>query len=184
MSPAPLYLLALASLLAVPAMASDAAPPLAKIMMRQACHQPMRIVAFGSSSTEGIGASAVSKSYPSLLPGELQQLLPNEPLASVINRGIGGDDINDMMRRLQAKEYLLAVRQLGIDENVPVLPRYDWMVGWMQDFGPAIVASDKLHMSDLGYALLAKATAKLIVEDMIKASHPVPPGDCKAMAGG
>jgi acyl-CoA thioesterase I len=62
-------------------------------------HAPLRIIAFGSSSTEGIGASSRAASYPSRLEADLRAALPRETV-SVINHGVGGDDVDDMMRRL------------------------------------------------------------------------------------
>ena len=62
----------------------------------------LRVVAFGSSSTEGVGASAPSASYPAQLQAVLSRLLPKGKTVEVINRGIGGQDVDDMMQRLQA----------------------------------------------------------------------------------
>jgi acyl-CoA thioesterase-1 len=62
-------------------------------------HRPLRIVAFGSSSTEGIGASSRDASYPSRLEADLNAALAGETV-TVANRGIGGDDVDDMIRRI------------------------------------------------------------------------------------
>ncbi len=59
----------------------------------------LTIIAFGSSSTQGVGASSPAAAYPNRLQGELQATLA--PLAvTVLNRGIGGEDADDMMKRL------------------------------------------------------------------------------------
>ena len=63
---------------------------------------PLRIVAFGSSSTKGVGASSPAHSYPSRLASDLARALPHGEVATVENRGIGGDDADDMIRRLPA----------------------------------------------------------------------------------
>jgi lysophospholipase L1-like esterase len=60
--------------------------------------QAVHITAFGSSSTEGIGATSKACSYPSQLQMMLSAGLPQG--AVVLNRGIGGEDVDDMMRRL------------------------------------------------------------------------------------
>ncbi|HEY1723482.1 MAG TPA: SGNH/GDSL hydrolase family protein [Magnetospirillaceae bacterium] len=61
----------------------------------------LTIVAFGSSSTEGVGATTPAANYPNRLQGELRAALA--PLkVTVVNRGIGGEDVDDMMRRLPA----------------------------------------------------------------------------------
>lgn len=51
---------------------------------------PVVIVAFGSSSTYGTGASARDKTYPSRLAALLARRLPGANIA-VLNRGIGGE---------------------------------------------------------------------------------------------
>ena len=68
---------------------------------RMADEAPLRIIAFGSSSTEGIGASSARASYPSRLQMELSALLPQEQII-VLNRGVGGEDSDDMAKRLPA----------------------------------------------------------------------------------
>ncbi len=62
--------------------------------------QSLTIVALGSSSTEGIGASEPARSYPSRLQAELRQRYPRNAI-TVINRGIGGDDSTGMIARFQ-----------------------------------------------------------------------------------
>ena len=57
----------------------------------------LTIVAMGSSSTLGIGASAPSMSYPSRLEGELRDRFPAVEIR-VLNRGIGGQDVGDPVR--------------------------------------------------------------------------------------
>jgi lysophospholipase L1-like esterase len=57
------------------------------------------IVALGSSSTAGWGASDPAHSYPSELATALKALLP-EPGITVLNRGIGGEDVPQQYARL------------------------------------------------------------------------------------
>lgn len=59
----------------------------------------LTIVAMGSSSTLGIGASAPSMSYPSRLEGELRDRFPAVEIR-VLNRGIGGQDVGEELNRL------------------------------------------------------------------------------------
>jgi acyl-CoA thioesterase-1 len=62
---------------------------------------PLRIVAFGSSSTEGIGASSPAAAYPARLAAALKQAQPQSAeRIAVINRGIGGEAVDDMLARL------------------------------------------------------------------------------------
>jgi acyl-CoA thioesterase-1 len=59
----------------------------------------LRIVAFGSSSTAGAGASSPANSYPSRLEAELRERFPEMDI-QVLNRGIGGEDAKEMVARL------------------------------------------------------------------------------------
>jgi len=59
----------------------------------------MTIVAVGSSSTQGVGASAPSMSYPSRLQGELRDRFPAISIR-ILNRGIGGQDVGEELNRL------------------------------------------------------------------------------------
>ncbi len=61
---------------------------------------PLRIVAFGSSSTEGGGASSPAATYPERLEAWLEAALHDE--VEVVNAGIGGEDADDMARRIPA----------------------------------------------------------------------------------
>ena len=62
----------------------------------------LRIVAFGSSSTEGIGATSPAASYPAQLQAILARSMPRGEAVEVVNKGIGGQDVDDMMKRLDA----------------------------------------------------------------------------------
>jgi len=60
----------------------------------------IRILAIGSSSTQGIGASGPSFTYPAQLQSRLSALLGQE--VEVDNQGIGGETIRATVGRLQA----------------------------------------------------------------------------------
>ena len=66
---------------------------------RLAAGEPITIVAIGSSSTAGAGASSPDHSYPSQLALDLQQLFPGHPI-TVLNRGVNGEEAVDMLARL------------------------------------------------------------------------------------
>jgi lysophospholipase L1-like esterase len=57
------------------------------------------IVALGSSSTAGTGASSPAMSYPSRLERDLHELFPALPV-KVVNRGQGGQDVGEELARL------------------------------------------------------------------------------------
>ncbi len=63
---------------------------------------PFRVVALGSSSTQGTGASSPAMSYPAQLQRLFEATFHGRPVVTVANRGIAGEDIDDMERRLGA----------------------------------------------------------------------------------
>jgi lysophospholipase L1-like esterase len=63
--------------------------------------RPLTVVAFGSSSTEGAGASTPGHAYPARLEALLRTALPGRAVR-VLNRGIGGQDVGEMLARLDA----------------------------------------------------------------------------------
>ena len=62
--------------------------------------QPVVIIAFGSSSTAGYGATSPEFNYPNRLAAQLRRQYPTANI-SVINAGKGGEDAPEMMKRLQ-----------------------------------------------------------------------------------
>ena len=63
--------------------------------------RPLTVVAFGSSSTEGAGASTPDHAYPARLEALLRAALPGRTVR-VLNRGVGGQDAGEMLARLDA----------------------------------------------------------------------------------
>lgn len=61
--------------------------------------KPLTIVAMGSSSTLGVGASSPALSYPSRLEQELRQRFPGIEIR-VVNHGVGGQDVPEELTRL------------------------------------------------------------------------------------
>jgi acyl-CoA thioesterase I len=72
--------------------------PLVRVAQRLKTGEPITIVAIGSSSTAGTGASSSAASYPSRLAVELTQRFPGHSI-TVLNRGVGGEEIGDMLKR-------------------------------------------------------------------------------------
>jgi lysophospholipase L1-like esterase len=62
---------------------------------------PIKIVAIGSSSTSGAGASSPEMAYPARLEAELKAKLPGLPI-TVLNKGIGGEEASQMVARFDA----------------------------------------------------------------------------------
>jgi acyl-CoA thioesterase-1 len=73
--------------------------PLARTGRKLAAGEPVKIVAIGSSSTAGAGASSPDKSYPARLAVELESRFPAQPI-TVINRGVNGEEAKEMVARL------------------------------------------------------------------------------------
>ncbi len=67
-----------------------------------AAGEPVVIVAFGSSSTQGYGTSSPEFAYPNRLAAQLHRKYPTADI-TVVNRGRGGEDAPQMMRRLQTE---------------------------------------------------------------------------------
>jgi acyl-CoA thioesterase I len=66
---------------------------------RLARKRALQVVALGSSSTAGFGASAAEMNYPSRLEEELRDRFPGSAI-EVVNRGVGGQDIGEEFARL------------------------------------------------------------------------------------
>ncbi len=84
----------------------------------------LRIVAFGSSSTEGVGASSEAASYPRRLELDLLSLVPNVTV-DVVNHGVRGDDAVDLARRLPdvlAAHPDLVIFQTGTNDPLRGVP--------------------------------------------------------------
>lgn len=62
--------------------------------------EPVLIVAFGSSSTAGYGSTSPEFTYPNRLAAQLHREYPAADI-TVVNRGQGGEDAPEMMKRLQ-----------------------------------------------------------------------------------
>src|SRR5260221_8884454 len=77
---------------AAPAALMEIAPAEPRIALRIGRREPLTIVAVGSSSTQGAGASTPDLSYPSRLAAELKSRFPALDIR-VINRGKGGEDV-------------------------------------------------------------------------------------------
>ena len=99
---------------AAPAAATNAGPPAAcNVTLDQvrldlplvhtarvlASGKPLKIVALGSSSTYGAGASTSAASYPSRLADELARRFPGHEI-TILNRGVNGNEAADMLARL------------------------------------------------------------------------------------
>lgn len=156
---------------AVPKPLAVLAPSLEHSAARVAEQQALTIVAIGSSSTQGIGASQSALSYPSRLEAELKTRLPGLAVR-VINRGKGGEDVGEEVARLGsdvlAERPDLVIWQLGTNA---LLRRDDLITdGELMQRGISVLktAGSDVVLMDMQYAprVLARP-AHLLMEDII-----------------
>jgi lysophospholipase L1-like esterase len=80
-----------------------------------------------------------------------------------------------LQNTLGADRYRLALRRIGAELNVPVVRRFDLMRRWL-DKGlvneAALMSGDGLHMADAGYALLALAVAREVLQGALLPGTP------------
>jgi len=97
------------------------ANPLSHVAQKLTAGAPITIVAIGSSSTAGAGASSPAKSYPSQLAVELKKQFPYNSI-TVLNRGANGEEVADMLRRFDkavvAAKPDLVLWQLGTNSVI------------------------------------------------------------------
>ena len=97
------------------------ANPLAHVGQKLSAGQPITIVAIGSSSTAGAGASSPTATYPSRLQAELRDRFKDKPI-NVINRGVNGEEVPDMLKRFDqavvAAKPDLVIWQLGTNSVI------------------------------------------------------------------
>jgi acyl-CoA thioesterase-1 len=97
------------------------ANPLSHVGQKLTAGLPVTIVALGSSSTAGAGASSPANNYPNRLEAELQSSFPHSAV-TVINRGVNGEEVADMLKRLDegviAAKPDLVLWQLGTNSVI------------------------------------------------------------------
>jgi acyl-CoA thioesterase-1 len=83
--------------------------------------RPITIVALGSSSTEGAGATAPNETYPARLAAVLRSAWPNDPV-TVMNKGVGGQLVDQVLARIDtdvlAVQPTLVIWQVGTNEEL------------------------------------------------------------------
>jgi acyl-CoA thioesterase I len=88
-------------------------------------HRELRIVAMGSSSTQGYGASNPQFAYPAQLQIRLDRAMPGVAI-HVFNKGIGGQDATEESARMQAdvqpEHAHLVIWQVGTNSAIRRTP--------------------------------------------------------------
>jgi lysophospholipase L1-like esterase len=121
------------------------------VASKLASGEPVVIVAFGSSSTSGYGTTSPEFTYPNRLAAQLHRQYPTADI-TVINRGQGGEDAPEMMKRLQ-----VAVLDMKPDLVI-------WQVGTnavLRDLDPGETA----RLVEDGVAKIQAAGADLVLVD-------------------
>jgi lysophospholipase L1-like esterase len=121
------------------------------VASKLASGEPVVIVAFGSSSTAGTGTTSPEFTYPNRLAAQLHRQYPPADI-TVINRGQGGEDAPEMMKRLQT-----AVLDMKPDLVI-------WQVGTnavLRNLDP----TDTARLVEEGIARIQAAGADLVLVD-------------------
>src|SRR3954447_20623630 len=127
-------------------------PTLTYMAAKLAKRERLTILAMGSSSTQGIGASSPAATYPNRLEAELRKRFPDIDIR-VINRGKGGEDAPDEVVRLE--------RDVVADDPDLVI----WQIGTnaaLRRLDPA-VQRDTLRR---GIALIKESGADVVLMDL------------------
>jgi len=126
--------------------------PLPHAARRLASGAPLVIVAVGSSSTYGAGASSPAANYPSRLAMELKQRFPSRDIA-VLNRGVNGEETQQMLARFET----------GVIAAHPDLVL--WQVGTNSVMRDHSLAAHAVLLRE-GIAQLKQAGADVVLMDM------------------
>jgi lysophospholipase L1-like esterase len=117
-----------------------------------AAGKALTIVAMGSSSTRGTGASSPAMSYPSRLAADLAKLLPGVRV-TVLNHGVGGQDVPEELNRLN-RDVLAANPDLVI-----------WQVGTNAVLRRDDLAADR-ELIERGVAILKEHGIDVVLMDL------------------
>jgi lysophospholipase L1-like esterase len=124
--------------------------PLPRTAQRLEAQEPLRIVALGSSSTAGAGASTPGNAYPSRLQADLRQRFAAKEV-SVINRGVGGEEAKHMLARFATdvvpQRPDLIIWQVGTnsvlrDNMSGTAPLIERGIGMMKATGADVIVMD------------------------------------------
>jgi lysophospholipase L1-like esterase len=150
--------------------------PLLATARRLASGEPLTIVAIGSSSTAGTGASSPAATYPGRLAIELRRRWPGHSV-TVFNRGVGGEETDKMLARFAsgvlAVHPQLVLWQVGTNSvlrNHPVAPHSELLrkgIAELKAIGADVV------LIDMQYApkVLAKPGTPLMTKLIELSAH-------------
>ncbi len=126
----------------VPAMDIAAPAPLSNVTAALQKGEKVQILAIGSSSTLGYGASSKDMSYPAQLGTILEHALKGVDVV-ILNRGVSGEMAEDMAERIRSEVALrnpdLVLWQLGTNDALARIPPRDFedtvrsTIRWLKD---------------------------------------------------
>jgi acyl-CoA thioesterase I len=150
--------------------------PLQHTARQLAAGQPLVVVAIGSSSTAGAGASSPAASYPSRLAVELQKLVHGHDI-TVLNRGVNGEETPNMMARFAtgviAEHPQLVLWQVGTNSVLRDHPLAPHAVELRHGIAQLKEAGADVVLIDPQYAprVLAKAETPGMVDQIALAAR-------------
>ncbi len=131
------------------------APPFGRLdrtAERLKSRTPIRILAIGSSSTQGVGASSQQAAYPAQLERALLRKLPDQKI-TVINLGVAGETADLTLVRLQ--------RELDRDPPDLVL----WQVGTNDALTSSVAKADFASNIESGVSLIKQHGCDVLIID-------------------
>jgi len=149
--------------------------PLLRTMRRLASGEPLAIVAIGSSSTAGAGATSQAATYPSRLGVELLQRFPEHDI-TVLNRGVNGEETDNMMARFATDVFAthpqLVLWQVGTNSVLRDRPldRHDALLHQGIEALKAANADVVLIDPQFSPAVIAKTETPAMVEQIAVAA--------------
>jgi lysophospholipase L1-like esterase len=162
--------------------AADIAAPATLPNVTQALQkgEKVRILAIGSSSTLGWGASSKSRSYPSQLEVILEHALKGVDIV-IVNRGVAGEVAEDTAERIKSEVALrkpdLVLWQLGTNDALARVPPQDFentvrsTIDWLKDNRIDVVLVGVQYTSrltrDPNYVAIRNSLQKIAAEENI-----------------
>ena len=115
----------------------------------------VRIIALGSSSTEGAGASSPKMCYPARLEAELNRRYGEDAHFEVVNLGAGGELAENMLARLDrdviSRKPSLVIWQTGVNDVIRGVPLDEFRTSLVQGIDAIAAAGADLMLLDSQY---------------------------------
>jgi len=130
---------------------AEVCPPIPSLVAALKSKTQITIVAIGSSSIKGVGASAPDKTFPAQLEKMLRSYFPDKSVV-VLNKGVNGDRIDQMSQRFESD----------------VLSYNPDLVIWQTGINDALQNKVPIFISELPAALsfLKRKATNLIIMDL------------------